>query len=294
MVLRFALLCFGALAGPGGWVDPCDEGSELFTDHSDWGDVLRQHVQKGTLGGVETALVDYKVIRENPSKLRSYLRQLCKVDISTLGVEEATALYCNAYNALITAYVVHFSPRNSVLELHSSMPGGSIWKEKLGTVANQKVSLDDIEHGIVRNGLAQQVGVSGRIHTCFVCASLSCPDLLMEPFEGHTLVAQLTSATRSWLSNPTKNPGPDGSGRVQLSKIFKWYAGDFEQAAGSRQAFVQNYTSWNVADNAEITFVGYNWALNEVNGSGQYSSASPRFQRSFGAVVILMLWTFSS
>eukprot|EP00930_Biecheleria_cincta_P003874 TRINITY_DN104788_c0_g1_i1.p1 TRINITY_DN104788_c0_g1~~TRINITY_DN104788_c0_g1_i1.p1 ORF type:complete len:300 (+),score=39.87 TRINITY_DN104788_c0_g1_i1:65-964(+) len=278
-------------SGPDGWVDPCEEGSATtFTDHSDLDAVLQAHVSRGTIGGIESSLVDYKALRANPTRLRSYLHQLCNVNTSALAPEAAVALYCNAYNALMMALIVHFNPSNSVKELHARMPGGSLWKEKLGTIAGQKVSLDNIEHDRVRASLAWQANVGARIHACFVCGSLSCPDLQAEPFEGGTLATQLTTARKQWLGNPTKNPGPDGSGGLLLSKIFDWYGSDFTRAEGSVQGFVRKYTSWEVSENAPISFEEYNWALNAVNGTGTYSSsiamAAPRLV-VIGAMLII-------
>jgi len=236
--------------------------------------VLQAHVERGSVGGIETTLVNYQSLRESPSELRGYLRQLCNVSLDSLSKAEAAALYCNAYNALMIAIVVHFAPADSVRQLDSLMPSGSIFREPLGTVGRLKVSLDDMEHSYVRGALAKDLGVQGRIHSCFVCASLSCPDIQMVPFEAASFVEQLTTATRAWLANPTKNPGPDSGGKLILSKIFFWYGPDFIAAEGSRQSFVQKYSSWQVPNDQQIAFIDYNWALNAVNGTGSYSGAA--------------------
>lgn len=264
---------FVVSSGFDSWVDPCEESSAKFTDHSDFEAILQAHVRRGTVAGIESSLVDYKALRHDSTRLRGYLRQLCNVDISALAPDAAVALYCNAYNALMMAIIVHFNPSHSVKELHARMPGGSLWSEKLGTIAGQKVSLDNIEHDQVRGRLAWQANVGARIHACFVCGSLSCPDLQVTPFQGSSLVTQLTAATRQWLGNPTKNPGSDGLGGVILSRIFDWYGSDFARAEGSTQSFVRRYTSWDVSENAPISFVEYNWALNAVNGTATYSSS---------------------
>jgi hypothetical protein len=225
-----------------------------------------------SIGGITSNVVDYVALREDSSNLRAYMRTLCAVDLATLSPEEKVAMYCNAYNALMIAMIVHFDPPTSVLEISSMVPGGSVWKEKLGTVAGTKVSLDDIEHTFVRNGESAKINGQGLVHACFVCASLSCPDLQTEAFQGGTLKNQLAGAVTRWLHNPTKNPGVLGS-QMQLSKIFEWYGNDFVAQSGSIHAFVNTYTSWNVAANTPISFLPYNWALNEVNGTGVTSAA---------------------
>jgi len=126
------------------------------------------------------------------------------------------------------------------------------------------------------------------VHAAINCASLSCPDLLPEAFRASDLDNQLTAATQGWLANPTKNPGPDGSGAIVLSKIFEWYGGDFQATAGSVQAFVRTYSSWQFSDGATLRFADYDWSLNAVGG---FSSAGAlhRFRPAVGALGVLAL-----
>jgi len=237
--------------------------------------VLQANVQQGKIGGVQSALFNYDAVRANPSQLRRYLGQLCKLNISALTPAESLAVHLNAYNALTIAAMVHFNPSQSIKQTHSLVPAGNIWKEKLGTIGGTKVSLDDIEHGTIRQGLSAKLGVQGRIHAGVVCASLSCPDLLPEPFVHRTVVTQLTAATRCWLGNPTKNPGPDGAGKLKVSKIFQWYARDFIAEARSIHEYARLYgpSSWQVADNLKLEAIPYDWSLNAMNGSTFTSSA---------------------
>jgi len=261
------------------WVDPCVDAATTATSSSQDTTLLRAvlqaNVQQGKIGGVQSALFNYDAVRANPSQLRGYLRQLCKLNISALTPQESLAVHLNAYNALTIAAMVHFNPSQSIKQTHSLVPAGNIWKEKLGTIGGTKVSLDDIEHGTIRQGLSAKLGVQGRIHAGVVCASLSCPDLLPEPFVHRTVVTQLTAATRGWLGNPTKNPGPDGAGKLKVSKIFQWYARDFIAEAGSIHEYARLYgpSSWQVADNLKLEAIPYDWSLNAMNGSTFTSSA---------------------
>merc|ERR1712032_765960 len=151
--------------------------------------------------------------------------------------------------------------------------GGTIWKHKFMTLGNVRVSPDDVEHGFIRDGgYAARVGMPGEIHAAVNCASLSCPDLQPEPFEPTRLLDQLGNASKMWLNNPTKNPGLVG-GNLVLSKIFSWYGGDFSSAGGVH-GFVRKYTTWQFSDNVPISFTGYDWSLNLLNGTGGYSSAA--------------------
>lgn len=196
------------------------------------------------------------------------MRQFCSLDLESFSVAQRLATLINAYNAMMLTIVVHYSPSTSVRDLSSVVPEGSIWKHKFGTLARQKVSLDDIEHTMIRGGLSAQFGAQGRIHASVNCASLSCPDLQTEAFEADKLDAQLESAVKSWLANPTKNPGPATPAKLTLSMIIgNWYKQDFVAESGSVPAFVREHgpASWaTIEDGAAVEFIEYNWGLNAV------------------------------
>jgi hypothetical protein len=263
--------------------DPCPAGSSATgpaPDHSAWTTILRDVVvQNGSIGGVTTALIDYEKLRVEPgrTRLQQYILSLCSVDVAALGTFDKLAFWANAYNAVMCSIIAHYRPGVSVKELHSVVPGGSIWDAQLATVAGEKVSLGVIEHHKIRGSLAKAGGVSGRIHAAMVCASASCPDILTEAFVGSTLVAQVTDATRRWLLNPTKNPGPL-NGAVTLSMIFSWFGGDFSEESGTIQNFVRTHAGWSstqVPDNAHVHFAAYTWNLNAVNASGRPIAGTP-------------------
>ena len=53
---------------------------------------------------------------------------------------------------------------------------------------------------------------------------------------------------------------------MMLSKLFDWFAGDFEYKAGSVLDFIKPYLDEKalafVAQDPEIKWIEYNWALN--------------------------------
>lgn len=249
------------------WKDPCasSDGSTrtVEPDHAIFTRLLQAHVRAGEKDGIRSTLVDYAAIREDPSDLSTYLSQLCFVDLDELSVAQRLATLINAYNAVMIATVVKYNPTGSVTDLDSSLPEGSVWKHKFCTLAGNIVSLDEIEHGMIRAGLSAEFGAQGQIHAAVNCASLSCPDLRSEAFESSELLEQLNAATAAWLDNPTKNEGPDDSGALYLSMIFRWYSQDFVDDSGSVQAFVRKHTSWDVFDDAPLSYKTYSWGLND-------------------------------
>merc|ERR1740121_3345566 len=190
---------------------------------------------------------------------------------------------------MMLGIVLHYSPTGSVLDLSASVPEPSIWKHKFGTLAGDKVSLDDVEHSMIRGGLSAEFGAQGRIHAAVNCASLSCPDLRTEAFEASRLSEQLDDAARRWLANPSKNPGLGADGVLSLSKIFQWYGGDFVAASGSVQAWVRENIDWEVPDSAALSYIQYDWNLNGVNSSGTWTGAAVSVRGPGGAGGVLAL-----
>jgi hypothetical protein len=265
------------VAGVSNEVQPDNTGDKT---HAKFTQVLQTfvHVDE-SIGGITSNVVDYESLRNNYTVLHEYLQELCTIDATALTNLEKVAMYCNAYNALMMDVIIHHNIPTSVEQVND------IWTTKFGTVAGSKVSLDNIEHNNVRGrvgnsegdetetmmeaGLAHQIQAAGLVHACFVCASLSCPDLQPTAFQGSTLVTVLGTATKKWLENESKNPGTSDNTNAQLSKIFDWYGKDFERQENSIQAYVNKYASWNMATDGVISFIAYNWALNDANGNGQ-------------------------
>src|SRR5207245_11671444 len=102
-----------------------------------------------------------------------------------------------------------------------------VWKRPAGQAGGRAVTLDEIEHGIVR-----PLG-DPRTHAVVVCASTSCPALPREPLEANRLDAHRDPAVRRWLADPDKGLRIDRSANtIRLSKIFDWFEQDFATAGG--------------------------------------------------------------
>ena len=175
--------------------DPCPSDASAAgpaPDHAIFNAFLQDVVFDGTKEGVTSTIVDYEKIRKSKpltSQLGKYILSLCSVNVKALSTNGQLTFCANAYNALMISIVLHYKPSKSVTQLHVEVSSGSIWKEVLGTVAGEKVSLGIIEHKKIRGDLAKAGGVAGRMHSALNCASLSCPDIQKEAFEESTLVS---------------------------------------------------------------------------------------------------------
>lgn len=229
-------------------------------------ELLARHVRPGRIAGVTLNVVDYAALRVDPLYARA-LDELAAADPDSLpGEADRFAFWINAYNLLALRTVADHWPLAGIRDVGSFL--WPVWKRPAGVVGGRTVSLDEVEHGVLRPRFADP-----RVHFAVVCASVSCPDLRAEPYEGSRLPAQLDDATRAFLSNPAKGLRVVGNaGRVQVSSIFRWFAQDFV-AAGGVLAFVRAKAGpESVARLAGLTdddlaWIDYDWSVNAASRS---------------------------
>ena len=66
----------------------------------------------------------------------------------------------------------------------------------------------------------------------WVCGAIGCPILESRPFSGSRMSWRMDVAAKRYLRDSSRG-AVIGEGRVQLSKIFEWYADDFGGRAGT-------------------------------------------------------------
>lgn len=208
--------------------------------------------------------VDYAGLRADPA-WRDLVDSVEATDPALLPDAEARkAFWINAYNVLAIDLVVQGAPRQSIRDLGSFLR--PVWKRRAGRIDGRPVTLDEIEHGILR-----PMG-DPRIHAAIVCASLSCPPLLREPYRGDTLDAQLEGSMRRFLADPRKGLRVDRkTDTLYLSSIFDWFADDFD-AQGGVLSFVTRYApeadaAWlrEHGSDLRVRYLPYDWSLNRLS-----------------------------
>ncbi|MDX1373620.1 MAG: DUF547 domain-containing protein, partial [Nitrososphaeraceae archaeon] len=132
--------------------------------------------------------VNYKTLKENRQKLDQFNQSLGIVNLQTYeswSNKKKIAFLINAYNSLTLASIIDHYPTESIRDI----PG--VWKGRKFTVVGQEMTLDDIEHQILRKQFDEP-----RIHLGLVCASIGCPQLINEPYTEEALDRQLDQQTR--------------------------------------------------------------------------------------------------
>lgn len=247
---------------------------------------------------VKNARVNYEGFINSRAEFETFLRALGSVDedvFESWTEEQRLAFWINAYNAFtIKAIIDHYpikrsftlvgifyAPSDSILQIKG------VWTKLQFRALGNMVTLDEIEHQILRKKFNEP-----RIHMAINCASISCPDLRNEAYTPEKLEEQLADASINFVNNPDKGVYVnEQSGKVKLSKIFKWFGDDFINNYGSKKLFnnyslkenaVLNFTSeyieseevkeYLMNNKLKIGYLGYDWHLNEQTDTMSPSS----------------------
>lgn len=244
------------------------------TSHAAWTALLSRHVV--LLRGGQASQVRYAGFAAERAALKAYLDSLSAVPEATFrgwGKPAQQAFLINAYNAFtIELILTRYPELRSIKDLGSLF--SSPWKPKWVPLLGRRVSLDDIEHGLLR---ARGVYDEPRVHFAVNCASIGCPMLREEAFTAERLPAQLQQQAERFMADRTRNRWNAARGRLELSKIFDWFGEDFalgHQGIRSLKAFAGQHAD-RLADapadrdrlragDFDIAFLDYDWALNDT------------------------------
>jgi hypothetical protein len=227
-------------------------------DEALYAELLTRHtIETDDLAGVR---VDYAQLRSSADwkRLVVSLQRSQPAELKTR--QEKLAFWINAYNILAIDIVSQNYPVDGIKDIGSFF--NPVWDHTAGRIAGSNYSLGQIEHEILR-----PMG-EPRIHGAIVCASLSCPPLLREPFRAETLDAQLDAHTRTWLSDRRKGVRIDAArNAIVISKIFDWFEEDFE-ASGGVLPFIRAHLAEeplaSLGDSPRVGYFDYDWSLNRV------------------------------
>ena len=230
------------------------QGSVASVDHSAWGQFLGSYVRPGPNG---VNRVDYAAAKADHQALKGYIGMLEQTDPTTLTRDAAMAYWINLYNAETVDVILDNYPVASIRDIGGGLFSSGPWDEDVVTVNGRTLSLNDIEHGILR-----PIWNDPRIHYAVNCASIGCPNLATQPYTAANLQQMLDSAAREYVTHP-RGAEVTGSGLV-VSSIFEWYQSDF---GGTDRGVIDHLASHgaNVSGQTSIADDRYDWALNDVN-----------------------------
>ena len=224
-------------------------------DHSIFDQVLKTYVNN--LG-----LVDYTGIAGDQS-FKIYLATLKSAQPEAMSRDGQLAFWINAYNAVTIDKVIQWKPKKSVREtfVPGVWTGTKFFTTREHTVAGKPLSQDDIEHEILRKQFKDP-----RIHFAIICASTGCPLLPRFAYTEENVQTTLEEETRKYINSERGTQIDSAENTLYLSKLFDWFAGDFEYKSGSVLNFIKPYLGEKalafVEKNPRIKYLPYDWALN--------------------------------
>lgn len=251
-------------SGPKADLDPFWKPIAIDADredvsHSDWQGVLDDYLVVESPG---VNRFDYEGLQiDADPRLDRYIDSLSDIDPRSLPQQAQMAYWINLYNALTVRLIRDSFPVSSITELGGGLLSRGPWNDELVSIAGRALTLNDIEHRILR-----PVFEDYRIHFAVNCASIGCPDLSPLAFTADNLEEQLDSLTRVFLRDPR---GLEfAQGELRLSKIFQWFRDDF---GNNEQEMVNTLARYVDESRAERlrSFSGkinyrYDWSLNSL------------------------------
>jgi hypothetical protein len=196
--------------------------------------------------------VDYLGLKKEKAKLDEYLQLLQKNAPSAQWSKgEEMAYWINLYNAFTIQLVLNKYPIKSVMDLD----GGKVWTTQTIQVGSEKLTLDQIEKVKLLKRFKEP-----RVHFAVNCAAASCPPLLNRAWTASNLEANFEAQARAFINNEKFNSV--GTLKVEVSKIFEWYADDF----GGKDkilSYIQKYHKSSINSFAVLVYKPYDWSLNK-------------------------------
>lgn len=229
-------------------------------DHRDWSSFLARYVATDTQGVNRVAYA--QVTQADQARLDQYLSDLQSVDPARLTRDQQLAYWINLYNALTVDLILENYPVASIRDITDGAFSFGPWDRPLAQVAGQDLTLNDIEHRIIRPTFNEP-----RIHYALNCAAVGCPNLMDRAWRAETLERDFSAAENAYVNDP-RGVRFDTRGRLILSKIYIWFREDF----GPNDRAVLAYLAAaadpalgaRLSQTSRISGYEYDWALNDA------------------------------
>lgn len=229
-----------------------DTASTVTVDHDLWQEFLDSYLVTDHRSGVNR--VRYADVSEDDRRrLQRYIEEMSAVTVDTLSRGEQLPFWINVYNAVTVELILTHYPIDSIRDITDP------WDTPLVTVEGIDLTLNDIEHRIIR-----PIWQDNRIHYLVNCASYGCPDLRPTALTAQNYEDEANAAASAYISH---DRGVDVEGnRGTLSSIYKWYQEDFGDSEDGVIQHISRYGSQRLADQLrQVRRIRYeyDWSLNE-------------------------------
>jgi hypothetical protein len=228
-----------------------------------WDGLLAKYVRAGSDGLNRVDYAGWKANAADMAALNAVVTAFAAMPVSSLPKSEQFCVWANLYNALTVQVVLGRFPVRSIRDIKSNPLALGPWKDKRITVQGARLSLDDIEHNILRKQWREP-----RVHYSVNCASVGCPNLGRRGWRSESLEADLTIAARAFINSP-RGVRVTRAGQVRVSSIYEWFKVDFGNNDAGVLAHLRQYAAPTLATqlaNARIVGNDYDWSINAASG----------------------------
>ncbi len=247
---------------PQAWEDWAvhNDADARVIDHGAWSGLLATYVKPASDGLNRFAYG--AVTPADRQILKGYIAQLGEVAITGFNRREQLAYWLNLYNAVTVQVILDHYPVKSIKDIDiSGFLKDGPWQKELVSVEETPLTLDNIEHDILR-----PIWRDPRIHYGVNCASVGCPNLMSEAFTSANVDAMLDANARAYINSPRGvRVGKNGS--ISVSSIYSWFAHDFGNSEAGVMKHLLQYAEPALARQVrqanDLSDTHYDWALNE-------------------------------
>jgi hypothetical protein len=261
-VLLMIFSSFSSAATTQDWL-PNNPKNTAVIDHNHWQMLLDKYLVSNHPSGVN--LFDYKKVSSNDKQiLKKYLSSLQAKDPRQYKQAVQKAYWINLYNALTVKLILDHYPVKSITKLGQKFFSFGPWDDDAAIVAGMTLSLNDIEHKILR-----PIFKDPRIHYAVNCASYSCPNLSSQAYTASNTEQLLNNGAHDYINHhrAVKVEGND----LLLSSIYDWYLIDFGDRPALLLKHLEQYAEVELNQKLMAFDLNtgdidhhYDWQLNEV------------------------------
>ena len=242
--------------------DASDDANAATVDHGAWQALLDAYLARHPSGVSRFDYAGLQAAADDRARLNAYLDSLQAMDPRAYSRAEQKAYWINFYNALTVKVVTDAYPVGSIRHIHEGwIPLTGPWGDVHAKVAGQALTLDNIEHGILR-----PIWRDERIHYAVNCASIGCPNLATEAYTAANTEDLLNQGAREYVNHPRGVDFVDED-FIVLSSIYDWWVLDFGGSEAGVLAHLAEYADDALASKLQrfsgAIDYGYDWDLNQ-------------------------------
>lgn len=196
--------------------------------------------------------VNYQELKGNSDMLNLIMDYAAKINLKNETKDTSKAFWINVYNLAVIKNVIDNYPMKSTMDV----PG--FFNENDFLIANQRLTLDDIEHTILRE-IFQDPG----IHFVLVSGSNGGVQMQDHAYMPKDIDLQIKTEASKYINNKDVIRIDKKNKIVELPKIFEWYTKDFVTYYTNEIDFLNIFLEKKLEKDYKVKIYEYDWTLNK-------------------------------